>query len=274
MPRFHNVIAVIVVSTSGLWAQGPSFEVASVKPNKGGSSSAATSAPPVGTIHIQNTPVRLLIINAYGLKPFQLVGGPNWVGSERFDIVARPPDKTPPTQLPVMIRTLLADRFKLKAHMEIREQPIYELVLARDDQRLGPGLTKSDTDCAAVDASRAAGQPQPAPPSSATGRPACRMRMSISDAAGSLDIGGRPLTAVLNTFGNVVNRHVVDRTGLAGPFDVELRWSETTLNPAAPTTEAPSFFAALQEQLGLRLRTARGPVEVLVIDSIERPTPD
>ena len=277
MPRLRGVIAVIIVSTiSGLWAQGPSFEVASVKPNKSGSSSAATSAPPAGTVHIQNTPARLLIINAYGLKPFQLVGGPDWIESERFDIVARPPDKTPPTQLPLMVRALLADRFKLKAHMETREQPIYELVLARDDRRLGPGLTKADTDCAAVDAARAAAQPQPAPPSAATGRPPCRMRMSITDTAGSLDVGGRPLTAMLNTFGNVVNRSVVDRTGLAGPFDIELRWAETTLAvvPGAPAVDAPSFFAALQEQLGLRLRPARGLVEVLVIDSIERPAPD
>ena len=134
------------------------------------------------------------------LKPFQRIGGPDWVESERFDIVAKPPDNSPPTQLPLMVRTLLADRFKLKAHMETREQPIYELVLARDDGRLGPGLTKSDTDCAAVDAARPAGKPQPA--ALATGRPPCRMRMSISDTAGSIDIGGRPLTAVLNTFGN------------------------------------------------------------------------
>jgi uncharacterized protein (TIGR03435 family) len=232
--------------------------------------------PAAGTIRITNTPPRLVIINVYGLRPFRVIGGPAWLESERYDIVAKPPDNTQPNLIPLMFRTLLADRFKLRAHMETREQPIYELILARADGHFGPGLAKSETDCAAIDAARAGGRPQPAPPPSANGRPACRMRMSISDNAGTADVGGRPLTAMLNTFGNVVNRSVVDRTGLTGPFDIELRWSETTLstNPATVATDAPSFFVALQEQLGLKLRPARGPVEVLVIDYVEKPTPD
>jgi uncharacterized protein (TIGR03435 family) len=265
----------LFVAATLLCAQVASFEVASVKPNTSGSSAAETSAPPSGTIRIVNTPLRTLIVNAYSLKPFQVVGGPPWLESERYDIVAKPPTNTAPNVIPLMFRTLLADRFKLRSHMETRQQPIYELVLAREDGRLGPGLAKSDVDCVSIDAARAAARPQPAPPLSRNGRPACRTRMAISDTSGTLDVGGRPLSAMLNTFGTVANRPVVDRTGLTGPFDIELHWSDTTLSAnSASTADAPSFFVALQEQLGLKLRPARGPVEVLVIDAVERPQPD
>jgi uncharacterized protein (TIGR03435 family) len=243
------------------------FEVASVKPNLSGAAEAASSTPPAGTIAITNTPLKSVIINSYRVRPFQVIGAPAWTETERFDILAKPPADATPEQVPVMMRTLLAARFGLRAHMETSEQPIYALRRARADGQLGPQLKRATVDCT--------GNVSSPPPNTAGNTNRCRARMSISDAGGAIDVVGRPLSSIMDTLGIVTSRVVVDQTMVTGPVDLRLEWSsETAADRPALSNGAPGIFTAVQEQLGLKLEPARGPVEVLVIDSVERPTPD
>ena len=243
------------------------FEVASVKPNLSGAAGASSSTPPAGTIAITNTPLKSLIINSYRVRPFQVVGAPSWTETERFDILAKPPSDATPEQLPVMMRTLLAARFGLRAHMETSEQPIYALRRARGDGQLGPQLKRATIDCS--------GNASTPPPNTAGSTNPCRTRMSISDAGGVIEVVGRPLSSIVDTLGIVTNRVVVDQTMVTGPVDFRLEWrSDTGVDGPALSNGAPGIFTAVQEQLGLKLEPSRGPVEVLVIDSVERPTPD
>jgi uncharacterized protein (TIGR03435 family) len=177
----------------------------------------------------------------------------------------------------LMVQALLADRFKLVVHRETREMPTYALVLAREDERLGPQLKVSTVDCS-PGARR--GLPPPPPPGP-NERPPCGMRM----APGSIMSGGTALSQLATTLSNSVGRMVVDKTGLTDRFDIDLKWTPDGMAaggglgipggappPVPVDTSGPSIFAALQEQLGLKLESERGPVEVLVIDSVEHPT--
>ena len=137
-------------------AETPKFEVASVRPNTSGDNKASNQILPGGRYNAVNIPPRLLIMNSYGLQEQQLVGAPPWISSERFDIVAKaegeigpPVSRDGPSTMQLMIRSLLEERFKLKVHREPREVPIYSLVLARPDGRLGNGLKVSAVDCEA-----------------------------------------------------------------------------------------------------------------------------
>src|SRR6185503_18342712 len=144
------------------------FDVASVKTNKSGPTMMMMRTLPT-SFNVTNVPLRLLISQAYRLSPYQMVGAPSWIDSERFDIVAKAPEGSRPDQTPLMLRGLLAERFKLKVHGETREVPIYALVLARSDGKLGPKLSKTTDDCqkiqeerqAAIKAARGAGPGQP-----------------------------------------------------------------------------------------------------------------
>src|SRR4051794_22553093 len=164
---------------------GPmSFEVASVKPNKSGAQNVRFGIQQGGRFVATNTTVRQLILFAYQLQNFQIVGAPDWSRDDRFDVNAKAEGDVPPSPFGVagpmqmMVRALLADRFRFTAHMDTREMPIYALVVARADGRLGPQLTRSTSDCAGVAAAgRARGGPPPTPPApTAPGqRPQCGM---------------------------------------------------------------------------------------------------
>ena len=244
--------------------QTPSFEVASVKPNNSGSRASSSRSLPGGGFTATNIPLRLLILQAYRIKGFQLTGGPDWLDSARFDIAARAPENARPDELLPMLRALLADRFKLVAHKETKDQPVYALVMARSDGRLGPKLKPSTLDCSIRPE---LGQQNP-----------CGMNTNTTNTLGSMKGTGKTLADLAGALGNfIVNRMVVDRTGMAGAYDFELSWTTDNLqsatNPAgANISDAPSIFTAVQEQLGLKLESQRGPVEFLVIDSVERPS--
>ena len=268
----------------------PSFEVASIKLNTSGDGRVMMQNQP-GRFIATNIPVRLLIRNAYQLQDFQISGGPDWLNSERYDINAKieaPADGTPPgapllpgqgpNRLQLMIRSLLIERFKLAAHNETKDQPIYALVLVRSDGRLGPELKKSDTDCAAQFAANRGGGPgrglpPPGPP--APGQP---MPCGIRIGPGNISVGGSTLAQFANSIGMFVGRIVQDKTGLTGPYDFSLTWTPDQMPqrpPGAPELpidpNGPSIFTAVQEQLGLKLESQRGPVEMLVIERIEKP---
>ncbi|HEY7188269.1 MAG TPA: TIGR03435 family protein [Vicinamibacterales bacterium] len=259
------------------------FEVASVKPNNSGDGRVMLAMPPTGRITATNVPARLLLQQAYQVQPFQIIGAPNWTTSDRFDIVAKAPDGTAPELYRPMMRNLLADRFKLKAHMETREMPLYALVLARTDGKLGPSLTSAKADCEALARGRRAGGPPPAPP-----QPGEPMQCGMMVGIGNMNAGGIAMADLARSLAGFVNRTVVDKTGLNGRYDFQLTYTpEGRGLPGLPAgappvgVEAPaadpngaSLFTALQEQLGLKLDSQKGPVEVLVIDSIEQPTAD
>lgn len=218
-----------------------------------------------------NLTLHQLVAEAFRLRPFQVIGGPGWIKIDRFDVNARAPEGTTGRPDP-MLRTLLADRFKLRVHTETKEQQVYALVLARPDGRLGPQLTPSTVDCAPPSPDSGPGTtPSPA-------RSSCGMNVNTSATSGTLTGIGQPLSRLATALaGFGVEGMVVDRTGLTGNFDITLQWTPEILRAAAagtPAGDGPSLFTAMQEQLGLKLESSRGPVEYLVIDSAELPTPD
>jgi uncharacterized protein (TIGR03435 family) len=250
---------VAAQSTSIPTSADVAFEVASIKPNKSGETNSSTSGR-AGSFSATNVTARRLIIYAYRLREFQIAGGPGWIGADRFDIMARPPENAKADN-PAMTRALLKERFKLVAHTEVRQEQVYALVLARADGKLGPGIKPSTREC-----NSPPGTPSP-----------CGMNSSVNDARGTMTGNGQSVENLVNALGSFgLSRMVLDKTGLKGTFDFELQWTPDNLRSAAgtQTTDSPSIFAALQEQLGLKLESQRGLVEFLVIDSIEQPTPD
>jgi uncharacterized protein (TIGR03435 family) len=266
---------------------GPAFEVASVRRNRSNDGRVTMQVLPGGRFTASNVPLALLIRFSYQLQPFQVVGGPDWLNTDRFDVTAKAEGDIQPTppgttgQLQLMMRALLADRFRLVTHGETREMPIYNLVLARSDSRLGSGLKPSSTDCAAVMRGRRGGGPPPAPP-----QPGEPIQCGLMIGIGTMNAGGMPMSQLAQTLSQQVGRIVTDRTGLTGNYDFMLTYAPEGRGgppggppfggPDAPAADPnlPSIFTALQEQLGLRLESARGPVEVLVIDRVEPPTED
>lgn len=301
--RFHLALAVFIagmtaaprgreaVQTPKSQAAGPppAFEAASVKRSD-------PSAPPAFRLRIEpsgrfaasQVPLSSLITLAYGIERFHLVGGPDWIDSDRFEIAAeaddvpiRPTPPGTPNRMQLMMRTLLEERFSLVVHRERRELQVSYLVRAREDGKLGERLKVSTVDCAALMAQRArGGGPPPEPPIS--GEPAlCSMMSGTGRIAGS----SVTMSALALALASQLNRPVYDRTNLTGQFDFQIEYipgQTPQIPPGAsrppgttlPSPDGPSLLSALQEQLGLTLDSTRGPVDVLVIDSVTQPTPD
>ena len=270
------------------------FEVASIRatdiaPFLGGGSG---TVPPIGVRTLANglnatlATLRMLILSAYQLKDYQLVGGPGWMNSDRFDVSARATGDVTPDIARRMMQNLLKDRFMLRAHLETRQTDAYALVLARTDGRLGPRLQRTSPECEATLEARKKGT---APP---TERPNfelirkqtfCGMSMMGSSVSGASNysMGGVPLERLVTQISGEVRGPVVDRTGLTGLFDILLEYTSQGRQLQAAPLNAPDLTKdvalpmlrdALQEQLGLKLETAKGPLDVLVIDSVERPS--
>jgi uncharacterized protein (TIGR03435 family) len=260
---FAVVVLLVVISARGQQPgstpRGPTFEVVSVKPNQSGSLGIQLDIPAPDRFTATNVPLRDLIRFAYDVQDTRLVGGPDWIRSERFDVVAKSEQPFPawgpagpPMPLLLMLRTLLADRFGVVVHPETRELP-----------NQAPGRR---------------GGPPPAPGNPA--QPVCGMRIG----PGQMVMGGTPMSQFATVLSNFVQRVVIDRTQLAGTFDFRLSWTPDRIPQGAPPPGAPalppidpngpSLFAALQEQLGLKLESTRAPLDVLVIDRAERPMPD
>lgn len=259
-----------LIAATGLAGQtpaNPAFEVASIKPNKSGQE-GGTLYIRAGTFRAVNVSLRSLIATAYGsdrsLFNDQIIGAPDWAVSDRFDIIAKIEGASQTLrELPPLLRPLLEQRFKLASHRETRPLPIFNLVTARADGRLGPQMQRSIVDCLARSAAVRAGATVVPPPAN---RPACGMRFGT----GTVSAGGLTLSNLVRMLSSTVERLVVDRTGLAGDFDVELQWAPDGTAP----DDRPSIFTAVEEQLGLKLESTRAPVEVLVIDRVEHPTED
>lgn len=241
----------------------PTFEVASVKRNRSGTSGGRFGDEPGGRWSMVNTAVTSLIRSAYPAR--ELVDVPSWVESEPYDVNAKAEGNPPREQISLMLQALLADRFKLAVHTETRERSIFALVVARHDRQLGGALLRSKVDCEAVNAARRAGR-RPDGPLPGNGAPPC----GWSSSGETLSVGGLPMLRVAGVLGKPDGRVIIDRTGLTGNFEFTLRY---TTEPNS-TDDRPSLFTALEEQLGLKLVSDRAPLEVLVIDHIERPAED
>ena len=220
-------------------------------------------------------PLRWLVAQAFRapLSGERLVGLPEWIDTERYAIAGTIPDGVPGSALPVLMTNLLKDRFRMVAHTETREMPVYNLVLARSDKRLGPSLKETSAECrAAMEASLAAPQRGASPPKVSGACPPPGLNI------GFLSQGGIDMAILTQDLINMVGRPVIDRTGLTGRYDFTLKWTPApgTGGPSGPPvdSDAPSIFTAVQEQLGLKLEAGRGPVEVVVIDRLEKPELD
>lgn len=244
------------------------FEVASIKPANPDARGSSMMTDRVGGLRGENMPIRALITMAYGIRDFQLSGGPGWVGTERFDIMAKPeaavgaPEPPDPHNLTddqrkirdeqwrERVRNLLADRFGLVIHKEAKEEQIYHLVIAKG----GPKLTENTS-------------------------PGPRQGMSMN--RGRAQGFAAPIQMLADNLANTVGRPVIDMTGLTGKYDWKLEWTPDSGmatpgpdNPQAQSGDAPgpTIFTAVQEQLGLKLETAKGPVDTWVIDKIDHPS--
>jgi uncharacterized protein (TIGR03435 family) len=265
-------------------AQPLAFEVASVKQNKSTSGRFSMSAQPGGRFSASNVTLEQFIRVAYQLQDYQLSGGPSWLGSDRFDVEAKAgvditdaftSERRPgPSALHLMLRTLMADRFKLAVHTGCLELPVYALVVARRDGRLGPNLVRSTVDCAVAVA--ADGRGNTPPPDSRSPNGPC----SFGGRPGTFTARTTTMFQFANGLATFVNRTVLDRTELPGNFDLDLTWTPDQMPQRAPgatdpspvDSSGPSIFTAVQEQLGLKLESTRGPVDVIVIDHVEHPT--
>jgi len=294
----RSYLAVAAVIAAGLVAGAaqapdnlPSFEAATIKPSDPASQGQFFRRQPGGRFSTSNMPVRELVRFAYGVQDFQLDGVPAWASSERYDVTAKaegdPPPMPPGSEadpMVLMFRSLLAERFQLKVHRETRDMPVYALTRLRAD-RLGPNLEPSKLDCQAIvtaaqAAARAGGTPPQPPPPDERGRPSCGIRGGFGMLAGN----GFPIAQLVNTLAQLVRRTVVDRTGLTGPWAFDLKFAmDPNQMPFAPPPgaqlppidpDAPSIYTAVEEQLGLKLESTRGLVDMVIVDRLERPTPD
>ena len=280
-PVLYGTLAAVASPQAPAAAVTAAFEVAVVKENHSGEPGSRVQAQPNGRFRAVNATLQTLVRNAYRLQEPQIVGGPDWFTSERFDIEARAPEGVvSPEQFGGMLQHLIAERFNLAAHFESRELPVYTMMLVRSDRRLGNQLRGATVDCAAL---LARGAPPTTPASGA--RPSCGLRLGL----GQIIAGGASISQLANALSPMVGRPVIDRTGLDGLFDIDLTWTPDQLPPRAPGTPAdqplrvngvdidpngPSLYTAVQEQLGLKLDARHGPVNVLVVDRADKPIPD
>ena len=233
--------------------QIPKFEVASIKPSNSEDRRPFFNQT-AGQYTVRNSTVRRLIQAAYMIKDFQIAGGPEWMNSDLYDISAKPETSVPWEQMAEMVKSLLADRFQLVIRKENKEMPVYALVIAKN----GPKLKAADEAAPKV----------------------IRVRRGLLTAP----MGDMPMIAGL--LSGFLGRSVINKTGLTGAYDVKLEWVPDEYQVAmfarmqvpdgfgapAPDWHGPSLFTALEEQLGLKLESQKGPVEMFMIERIERPS--
>ena len=269
-------LTICFLTASAIPAQPPAFEVASVKLNKGCSSARMGRPPSPGRVNILCTPVRDLIEPAYSIfangqtfnpRQIQIVGAPSWIDSDRYDIDAKAADGAGFGQMAgPMLQALLEDRFKLKVHRETRELPVYELTVAKSGLRLKPLAQGS---CTPLDMNHLPAPPAPGePPPNFCGRQ--EMKSHGPDRTWFLH-GITIANFAEGILSERLERPVIDKTGVEGLFDIHLEYTPDTAGPPADNA-GPSLVTALQEQLGLKASPDKGPVEVLVVDHIEKPS--
>jgi bla regulator protein blaR1 len=233
------VVLCLDVITGDAQSRGPSFEVASIRPNTSGDAGSGSTRDP-GRVTVYNMTLRDLIRQAYEVKLYQVTGGPDWLGSDRFDVVATTEGNPNQERLRLMMQRLLAERFGLVIHRERKQLPAYMLLAARGGARLEK----------AKDGKRS---------------------FSIFPLRGIIRGTGSSTAELADGLSGILDRPVLDQSGLRGSFDFQLEYAPLSASGAAGDA-APSVFTALQEQLGLKLEPTTAPIEIIVIDRVEQPT--
>jgi len=276
--------AAIATVVSVVASQSLEFEVASIKRNT--SNTFAVRPPsntPSGQISMTNVPLQTLVVAGYPLQtnPVLVIGLPGWATSERYDVIAKGKPGATQEERQQMWRALLTERLWLQAHYEMRERAGYNLVFARADKRLGPQLQPSTLDCSVRRADNFGSGTADSVEAMAMSR--CAPMMITEPAGQGLYSGGTTLATLIRMLSGgagqlVIDRPVVDQTGLEGNYAVRLKFATVALPPGVstlgtppPLQERPSIFTAFQEQLGLKLEPTTMQGQVLVIDHIERP---
>ena len=227
------------------------FEAATVKPNTSGSGASSTNSTN-GLLRITNQTLQNMIQYAFNVRDFQVSGGPGWMRSERYDVTAKPENGAHDAQMKQMLQSLLAERFQLRFHRETREGPVYVLLVGKNGSKLQPAAESYNS---GINSGR-------------------------SGDTGKSTMKGTNITTqgLAESLAARIGRPVIDKTGLTGKFDFDLAWvPDLTLSAGgadspSPDASGPSIFTAVQEQLGLRLESQRGPIDILVIDRAEKPT--
>jgi uncharacterized protein (TIGR03435 family) len=237
-------------------AETPKYDVASIKPNSGDDSRFAFQIEPGGRLAATGITLKRLMMTAYNVQGFRIAGGPDWVGSRQWDLQAKPDRVASPNQIKPMLRALLENRFQLRCHSEERQLPVYELSVDLNGSKV-QRVTDSET------------------------------KADVRAGAGSMQLTKATAATFASQLSYALGQPVVDRTGLSGEFDFTLKWTPEPGEDGGPataglpsgandravsTTDGPSIFTAIREQLGLRLKSGRGPVEVIVIDAVQMPT--
>jgi len=256
----------------------PRFEVTSVRQNTSETTASSLNHDLPDRFSATNVPLVFLILDAYEVKGHQLIGVPDWAWSKSYDVIGTFPAGGRPNlhQVHVMEQQLLAERFNLKLRPEQREAQVYDLVLAKKDGGLGPQIHKSSMDCrvSTADGPPKADGATKSPVSPRGERPVCALLATRTWLSG----GARTVQDLASSLESMLDRPVVDKTGLTGRYDMDLQWARIDLhadgNNAEESGSAPSLFTAVQEQLGLKLVSRKELYPVLVVDHVEAPTPN
>jgi bla regulator protein BlaR1 len=263
-------------------AIGRPFTAVSIKPNTSGDSRFnANEWTPDGKFVAKNTTVNMLIRNLYPMPGGRMMGQPRWVNTDRFDIEAQADGQPDREQRRAMVRRLLADYFQLQLHNETQQLPIYALVLVTRDGTTGPRLRSSTPECVAAAEALHSGTAPP-PRFGGPSEPSQVPCGGVSSRTGTITARAATMEKIAGGFALLLGRVVVDQTGLTGHFDADVAFTPATVPPSPPPTVrggygmavpfiGPAFFAAVEEQLGVRLDPQTGPVDLLVIDRVERP---
>jgi uncharacterized protein (TIGR03435 family) len=238
-------VAIVLLSAT-LPAQTPAFDAVSIRTNTSGSFSGGVGPTPGGGIRATNASLQGMILWAYQLNGLELIGGPQWLDQDRFDIVATASGEPDYQRTLAMTRAMIEERFQLKLRKEMRRLPVYALTVARPDGRLGPSLRPSAVDCVTA---------------------WCGSKIS----GGVVDSTAVTMADFAKTHADRVGRIIVDRTGLNGKYDVTLRYNPDPGGPRS-TPDFPAFFTAVEEQLGLTLTPQNVDVDVFVVVGVQKPT--
>jgi len=244
-------LAVLLNTQAGL---AQKFEVASIRPNQSGSGSVTVGTSPGGRYSATNVSLKSVMQTAFGVRDFQIAGGPGWLGTDRYDISAKAatPLELNNEQLRPYLQALLAERFNLKFHGTTKELPVYELTVAKN----GPRLTEHN------------------------GEGNTSSKITHESGKARVKAVRMSMVALADNLSGQLGRTVIDKSGLKGEYDFGLEWTMELNSEESFLTvveqhlglEGPSIFTALQDQLGLKLNSGKGPVEIISIDRLERPT--
>lgn len=279
--NYHTLAAGVAISVLAVAQEAarPQFEVASIKPNHSADMRMGISLEPGGRLVATNVPIRFLFQFAYELKDNQVSGLPSWADSARFDITAKPESGAgiKSDDIRVMVQGLLADRFQLTFHKETKEMPIYALVVSKSGLKME--VSKGNADFG--------DDPKPRPePGPGRGRGGQGLGggggEGIRMSRGELKGANVKVDMIADQLSRVVGRVVVDKTGLTGDYDFTLKYTPEGASPmprpdaaeATPASESQtaSIFVAIQEQLGLKLEAQKGPVDLYIVDRLEKPS--